>query len=121
MVNNNTKNNEFTLAVANLAAAAMANNPDLSMADAVNSARAILRGTVVSPQQIADSVQPDRIQCLEDGTWHVMLRRYIKRRFNMTPEQYRAKWGLPDDYPFVAPNYANVRSKIAKKSGLGKK
>lgn len=121
MVNNNMKNSDFTLAVANLAAAAMANNPSLSMTDAVNAARATLRGTVVSPQQIADSVQPDKIQCLEDGTWHVMLRRYIKRRFNMTPEQYRAKWDLPDDYPFVAPNYARMRSKIAKKSGLGHK
>jgi predicted transcriptional regulator len=118
---NNIKNNDFTLAVANLAAAAMANNPGLSMVDAVNAARATLRGTNVSAQQIADSVQPDKIQCLEDGTWHVMLRRYLKRRFNMTPEQYRAKWDLPDDYPFVAPNYARVRSKIAKKSGLGHK
>ena len=118
---NNVKDNDFTLAVANLAAAAMANNPELSMVDAVNGARATLRGTVVSPQQIADSVQPDKIQCLEDDTWHVMLRRYIRRRFNMTPEQYRAKWGLPDDYPFVAPNYARVRSKIAKKTGLGRK
>ena len=120
MVNNNLKNSDFTLAVANLAAAAMANNPNLSMTDAVNAARATLRGTVVSPQQIAESVQPDKIQCLEDGTWHVMLRRYLRRRFNMTPEQYRAKWDLPDDYPFVAPNYARVRSGIAKKSGLGR-
>ncbi len=118
---NNMKSSEFTLAVANLAAAAMANNPELSMTDAVNAARATLRGTVVTPQQIAESVQPGRIQCLEDGTWHIMLRRYIKRRFNMTPEQYRAKWDLPDNYPFVAPNYSSVRSKIAKKSGLGHK
>ncbi len=118
---NNMKNSEFTLAVANLAAAAMAHNPELSMTDAVNAARATLRGTVVTPQQIAESVQPDRIQCLEDGTWHIMLRRYLKRRFNMTPEQYRAKWDLLDDYPFVAPNYAKLRSKIAKKTGLGHK
>ena len=118
---NDIKANDFTLAVANLAAAAMANNPGLSMTDAVNAARATLRGTVVSPRQIAESVQPDKIQCLEDGSWHVMLRRYIKRRFNMSPEQYRAKWGLPDDYPFVAPNYSKIRSKIAKKSGLGHK
>ncbi|MBP5794694.1 MAG: MucR family transcriptional regulator [Alphaproteobacteria bacterium] len=121
MVNSIKNDSEWTLAVANLAAAAMANNPNLSMTDAVNAARATLRGTSVSPQQIADSVRPDKIQCLEDGTWHVMLRRYIKRRFNMTPAQYCAKWGLPDDYPFVAPNYARVRSKIAKKSGLGHK
>ena len=118
---NNMKNSEFTLAVANLAAAAMAHDPSLSMTDAVNAARATLRGTSVTPQQIADSVQHDKIQCLEDGTWHVMLRRYLKRRYNMTPEQYRAKWDLPDDYPVVAPGYAKLRSKIAKKTGLGKK
>ena len=130
MVNNNLKNSDFTLAVANLAAAAMANNPNLSMTDAVNAARATLRGTDVSPQQIAESVQPDKIQCLEEAKNNpdikylldfIMLRRYLRRRFNMTPEQYRAKWDLPDDYPFVAPNYARTRSKIAKKSGLGKK
>jgi predicted transcriptional regulator len=115
------KNSEFTLAVANLAAAAIAANPKLTMADAVKGAREVLRGTTVTQQQIDDSVQSDKIQCLEDGTWHVMLRRYIKRRFDLTPQQYREKWGLPDDYPFVAPAYARKRSKIAKKSGLGKK
>lgn len=116
-----SKNSEWTLAVANLAAAAIAANPTLSMEEAVRRAREILRGTSVTQQQIEDSVQPDKIQCLEDGTWHVMLRRYVKRRFNLTPQQYREKWGLPDDYPFVAPAYARKRSKIAKKSGLGRK
>ena len=115
------KNSDFTLAVANLAAAAISANPKLTMEVAVKNAREILRGTTVTEEQIQDSVHPDKIQCLEDGTWHVMLRRYIKRRFNMTPEQYRAKWGLPVDYPFVAPAYARKRSRIAKKTGLGKK
>lgn len=119
MVNVN-KNSEFTLAVANLAAAAMSANPGLSMVDAVKAARETLRGTTVSQQQIEDSVQNDKIQCLEDGTWHIMLRRYIKRKFNLTPQQYKEKWGLPDDYPMVAPEYTKKRSKIAKKSGLGK-
>ncbi len=119
MVNNNG-DSEFALAVANLAAAAMAANPGLSMAAAVASARETLRGASVSPQQIAASVQPDKIQCLNDGSWHVMLRRYIRRKFNLTPDAYRAKWGLPGDYPMVAPNYSLRRSKIAKKSGLGK-
>ena len=118
MVDTN-KNSEFALAVANLAAAAMAANPALSMNDAVRAARESLRGASISRQQIAASVQMDKIQCLEDGTWHVMLRRYVRRKFNMTPQQYRAKWGLPDNYPFVAPNYSAQRSKIAKKSGLG--
>ncbi len=119
-VSNHGNNSEFALAVSNLAAAAMAANPGLSMADAVRSATQHLRFVAPSPQQIADSVRADKIQCLEDGTWHVMLRRYVMRKFKMTPEQYRAKWGLPDDYPFVAPNYARNRSRIAKKTGLGK-
>ena len=118
---NINKSSEFALAVANLAAAAIAANPSLTMEVAVSQAREVLRGASVTPQQIEDSIQPDKIQCLEDGTWHVMLRRYVKRKFNMTPEEYRAKWGLPVDYPFVAPNYARKRSKIAKKTGLGKK
>ena len=117
---NSSKDSELTLAIANLAAAAIAANPALSMAEAVRAARESLRGASISRQQIAASIQPDRIQCLEDGTWHIILRRYIKRKFNMTPQQYREKWGLPDDYPFVAPNYAARRSKIAKKTGLGR-
>ncbi len=119
MVNNN-KGSDFTLAVANLAAAAIAANPKLSMADAVKQAREILRGTSVTPEQIQKSVQNDKIQCLEDGTWHVMLRRYIMRKFHMTPQEYKEKWGLPNDYPFVAPAYAERRAAIAKKMGLGK-
>lgn len=115
------KSSEFALAVANLAAAAMAANPKLTMEEAVKNAREILRGASVTPQQIEDSVQPDKIQCLEDGTWHVMLRRYIKRKFNLTPQQYREKWGLAVDYPMVAPAYARKRSRIAKKTGLGRK
>lgn len=114
------KDSEFALAVANLAAAAMAANPALTMDDAVRAARESLRGASVTPQQIAASVQPDKIQCLEDGTWHIMLRRYVKRKFNLGPQQYRQKWGLPDNYPFVAPNYSAHRSRIAKKHGLGK-
>jgi predicted transcriptional regulator len=112
---------DLTIAVANLAAAAMANNPKLSMADAVKQATDVLRGQTISDEQIANSVRPDKIQCLEDGTWHIMLRRYIKRKFNLTPDEYRARWNLAADYPLVAPNYATKRSKIAKKTGLGRK
>lgn len=119
MVNNN-KSSDFTLAVANLAAAAIAANSALSMEAAVKQAREILRGTSVTDAQIANSVQHDKIQCLEDGTWHVMLRRYVMRKYHMTPQEYREKWGLPYDYPFVAPAYAARRASIAKKMGLGK-
>ena len=115
------KNSDFALAVANLAAAAIAANPKLSMKDAVKQATESLRGVSVTSQQIADSVRDDAIQCLEDGTWHVMLKRYIKRKYGLSPEQYREKWGLPMNYPFVAKNYGAARSKIAKKTGFGKK
>ena len=66
------------------------------------------------------SVNPDYIVCLEDGKKLKMLKRYLRSNFNMTPEEYRAKWGLPADYPMVAPNYAAQRSEFAKKIGLGR-
>ena len=120
MVNNIGKDSENALAIANLAAAAMASNPGLSMAAAVAQARANLMGATMTDAQIRASIKNDKIQCLEDGTWHVMLRRYIKRKYNLTPDAYREKWGLPPDYPLVAPDYAARRSKIARKVGLGK-
>lgn len=67
------------------------------------------------------SVQPDFIICLEDGKRFKSLRRHLMSHYNMTPEEYRAKWGLPHDYPMVAPNYAQARSELAKKSGLGQR
>ena len=81
------KNSDFTLAVANLAAAAMSSNPKLSMADAVKQAKEMLCSTALTQQQIADSITNDAIQCFEDGTWHVMLKRYIKRKFNLTQKK----------------------------------
>jgi predicted transcriptional regulator len=66
------------------------------------------------------SITPDYIVCLEDGKKLKMLKRYLRSNFNMTPEEYRAKWGLPADYPMVAPNYAAQRSEFAKKIGLGR-
>ena len=70
---------------------------------------------------ISKSVTPEFLICLEDGAKLKMLKRYLRTRFDMTPEDYRAKWGLPADYPMVAPNYAKLRSKHAKQIGLGKK
>jgi predicted transcriptional regulator len=69
---------------------------------------------------IKRSVRPDYLICLEDGKRLKMLRRYLKSQFDLTPEAYRAKWGLPPDYPMVAPNYARQRSEFAKKIGLGR-
>jgi predicted transcriptional regulator len=66
------------------------------------------------------SVNPDYIVCLEDGKKLKMLKRYLRSNYGMTPEEYRAKWGLPADYPMVAPNYAAQRSEFAKKIGLGR-
>ncbi len=70
---------------------------------------------------ISKSVTPDHIVCLEDGRKLKMLKRYLRTRYDMTPEEYREKWNLPPDYPMVAPNYAKVRSRHAKQIGLGKK
>ena len=67
------------------------------------------------------SVNPDYIVCLEDGKKLKMLKRHLKTRYDMTPDEYRAKWKLPDDYPMVAPAYAEQRSSLAKKIGLGTK
>ena len=66
------------------------------------------------------SIFPDYIICLEDGKRLKMLKRHLKTAYNMTPEDYRERWGLPQDYPMVAPNYAKQRSNLAKKIGLGK-
>jgi len=65
------------------------------------------------------SVTPDYIVCLEDGKKFKSLKRHLRTSYNMTPEEYREKWGLRPDYPMVAPNYAAERSKLAKKIGLG--
>lgn len=70
---------------------------------------------------IKKSVTPDYIVCLEDGKKLKMLKRHLRTAYGMTPEAYRAKWGLPADYPMVAPNYAEQRSVFAKKIGLGRK
>jgi predicted transcriptional regulator len=67
------------------------------------------------------SVKPDYIVCLEDGKKLKMLKRHLMTHYNMTPEQYRARWNLPADYPMVAPNYAEKRRELAKKIGLGRK
>jgi hypothetical protein len=70
---------------------------------------------------IRSSVKQDHIVCLEDGAKLKMLKRYIKTKFDLTPDQYRAKWGLPKDYPMVAPDYAEMRRALAKTIGLGRK
>ncbi len=70
---------------------------------------------------IKKSVRPDYIVCLEDGEKHKMLKRHLRTAHDITPDDYRKRWGLPGNYPLVAPKYAEMRSKLAKKIGLGRK
>lgn len=70
---------------------------------------------------LRSSVKPDYLVCLEDGKKLTMLKRYLRTNFGMSPEQYRARWGLPHDYPMVAPNYAEKRRVLAMQIGLGRK
>ncbi len=69
---------------------------------------------------IRKSIHPDYLVCLEDGKKLKMLKRHLRTTYNMTPDEYRAKWGLPPDYPMVAPNYAEQRSAFARRIGLGR-
>jgi predicted transcriptional regulator len=86
-------------------------------------------GQVAAPVEVAPepavsiraSIKPDHIVCLEDGKKLKMLKRHLMTHYNLTPEQYRARWNLPADYPMVAPNYAEKRRELAKSIGLGRK
>ena len=119
---------------AEIVAAHVSNNP-VSLADLPNLIQEVYR-TLSSVGQPAAKPQPERPQpavpvkksitpeyliCLEDGKKLKMLKRHLQTSYNMTPEQYRERWGLTPDYPMVAPNYAKHRSSLAKKIGLGTK
>ncbi len=101
--------------------------PD-QLPDMINSVYAMLKriGGQMTPAPdpavpIRRSVQPDHIVCLEDGRKQKVLKRHLHTTHDMTPDEYRAKWGLAPDYPMVAPNYAAQRSAMAKKIGLGRR
>lgn len=86
------------------------------------SAREGLMMTTQKPAVEADkSITTDFIICLEDGKKLKMLKRHLRSKFGLTPEQYRTKWNLPKDYPMVAPGYAHLRSELARQIGLGKR
>ncbi len=93
--------------------------------DALN--RASAKGAQPSREElkpavpVKKSVTADYIVCLEDGKKFKSLKRHLRTHYNMSPEEYRDKWGLPHDYPMVAPNYAAARSALAKKMGLGQR
>ena len=82
--------------------------------------RAASEGSLAPATTVKKSITPDYIICLEDGKKLKMLKRHLRTVYGMTPQEYRSKWGLPPDYPMVAPNYAQQRSAFAKSIGLGR-
>lgn len=129
------ESNEDTLLTltADIVAAHVSNNSvavnDLpTLIQNVHSALSGISGSSSAPEakpepkvSIRSSIKPDYIVCLEDGKKLKMLKRHLMTHYNMTPDQYRQKWGLSADYPMVAPNYAEQRRTLAKSIGLGTK
>ena len=124
---------ELLRMTADVVAAYVSNNtlPTGQLAEiisAVYSSLRALEGRASEPRQeplkpavpVRKSITPDYLICLEDGKKLKMLKRHLRSTYNMTPDEYRQKWGLPADYPMVAPNYAQQRSVSAKKIGLGR-
>lgn len=107
--NNSVKAAELPALISNVYAALSASGQPAVAAPA----------TLIPAVSIRSSIKPDYIVCLEDGKQLKMMKRHLMTAYGMTPDDYRAKWGLPADYPMVAPNYAEVRSALAKKIGLG--
>jgi predicted transcriptional regulator len=105
--------------------------PRAQLAELIGAVYSSLKGLDESPPEpkiepakfavsIKKSITPDYLVCLEDGKKLKMLKRHLRSTYNMTPDDYRAKWALPPDYPMVAPNYAAQRSAFAKEIGLGR-
>jgi len=130
---NSGKAGELLKLASDIVAAYVSNNPIAvseipSMIKAVHATLGGLSGVATIDGQtslkpavaVKKSVNPEYIVCLEDGKKLKMLKRYLRSRYDLTPEEYRSKWGLPADYPMVAPNYAAQRSEFAKKIGLGR-
>jgi predicted transcriptional regulator len=128
-----TAEEDFLRMTAHLVAAYLRKNsvPAAQITEIVNSVHGSLRaieGKIQAPQgadlkpavPIKKSITPEYIVCLEDGRKLKMLKRHLRSTYNMTPDEYRKRWGLPADYPMVASKYAAQRSDFAKKIGLGK-
>ena len=124
---------ELLRMTADLVAAYVSNNtlPAAQLTEVINAVYGSLKSLEgqVAPAQpellkpavpIRKSVTPEFLICLEDGKKLKMLKRHLRSTYNMTPDEYRSKWGLSPDYPMVAPNYAERRSEFAKKIGLGR-
>ena len=129
----NPRSDDLLKLSSEIVAAYVSNNPvpvnDLpGMIRSVHATLGSLSGGAISDMQTNQkpavppkkSVHPEYIVCLEDGKKLKMLKRYLRSRYKLSPDEYRAKWGLPADYPMVAPNYAAQRSEFAKKIGLGR-
>jgi predicted transcriptional regulator len=130
---NKVAEEELLRMTAEVVAAYVSNNslPTAQVAEVINAVYLSLRGLEAkSPEEklealrpavpIRRSITPDYLICLEDGKKLKMLKRHLRSTYGMTPDEYRQKWGLPPDYPMVAPNYAEQRSAFAKKIGLGR-
>ena len=127
------KTNELLTMTANVVAAYVSNNTvtegDLSKVirgvydtlASVGSPGETVKERPAPAVPIKKSVTPDYVICLEDGKKLKMLKRHLKTSYDLTPDEYRERWGLPADYPMVAPNYAKQRSRLARKIGLGTK
>jgi predicted transcriptional regulator len=90
-----------------------------ALRDVVNAPHAAPVSAQEPAVTVKKSITPDYIICLEDGKRFKSLKRHLRTKYSITPDQYREKWGLPHDYPMVAPNYAKERSTLAKRMGLG--
>jgi predicted transcriptional regulator len=128
---------ELVELTAEIVAAYVGNNPvpqaDLPrlISDVYKSLSGAVTGIEEEKKSIAEELKPavpvrrsvsdDYIICLEDGKKFKSLKRHLRTHYNLSPEQYRERWGLPADYPMVAPNYAKARSSLAKKMGLGQR
>ena len=133
MPDNSPAEDTLLTLTADIVAAHVSNNSvavnDLpSLIQNVHAALTGISGASTAPEpkpepkvSIRSSVKPDYIVCLEDGKRLKMLKRHLMTHYNMTPDQYRQKWGLSPDYPMVAPNYAEQRRTLAKSIGLGTK
>jgi predicted transcriptional regulator len=123
----------FTELTAEIVSAYVANNPvpSVSLADLIATVHSAVSGLSRSPLKAVEaptpavnpkrSVHADYIVCLEDGKRFKSLKRHLMVHFGLTPDEYRQKWGLPRDYPMVAPSYATARSAFAKSMGFGRK
>lgn len=127
------KDNVMKMAV-DIVSAYVSNNPlpSAQITEVIRTVYGTLDSLSIAPTDVREeaprpavpvkkSVTPDYLICLEDGKKLKMLKRHLRTNYGMTPEEYKAKWGLPADYPIVAPNYASQRSEFAKKIGLGRK